>query len=89
MKPGMVAVAARAIAVMVISTIPATAETADLQERRLLMRQVTQQQQARLEQRLRCINAATNLSELDSCQRTAGAGWHHGPGMGGWGCPMW
>ena len=65
MKPGIVAVAARAVAVMLMSTIPAAADTAELQERRLLMRQVTQQMQARLQQRLRCINAATNLSELD------------------------
>ena len=89
MKPGIVAVAAGAVAVMLMSTIPAAADTAELQERRLLMRQVTQQMQARLQQRLRCINAATNLSELDSCQRTTGGGWHHGPGTGGWGCPMW
>jgi hypothetical protein len=53
------------------------------------MRQVPQQLQARLEQRLRCINQAKTITELEACQRTNSTGWHHGPGMGGWGCPMW
>jgi hypothetical protein len=58
------------------------------------MRQITQQLQARLEQRLRCINQAKTIGDLDTCQRTNSTGWHHGPGMGGpgmggGGCPIW
>ena len=73
---------------------PAAAAPSSFEEQRLLMRQVTQQLQARLEQRLRCLNQAKNLNDLDGCQRTTSTGWHHGPGMsgpgiGGWGCPMW
>lgn len=70
------------------------ADTGGFQEQRQLMRQITQQLQARLEQRLRCINQAKTISDLDTCQRTNSTGWHHGPGMGGpgmggWGCPIW
>ena len=72
----------------------AEAQLANFEERRQLMRQVTQQLQARLEQRLRCVNQAKTWSDLDQCQRTTSTGWHHGPGMGGpgmggWGCPIW
>ncbi|NDD69247.1 MAG: hypothetical protein EBZ29_07565 [Synechococcaceae bacterium WB9_4xC_028] len=72
----------------------AQAQPNSFEERRQLMRQVTQQLQARLEQRLRCVNQAKTWSDLDQCQRTTSTGWHHGPGMGGpgmggWGCPIW
>jgi hypothetical protein len=46
------------------------------------MRQMTQRLQERLEQRLRCIDKATKLSELQACQRSTGMVDH------GWGCPM-
>ena len=72
----------------------AQAQPTSFEVRRLLMRQVPQQLQARLEQRLRCINQAKTITELEACQRTNSTGWHHGPGMGGpgmggWNCPMW
>jgi hypothetical protein len=72
----------------------AEAQPVSVEERKLLMRQITQQLQARLEQRLRCINQAKTIGDLDTCQRTNSTGWHHGPGMGGpgmggWGCPIW
>jgi hypothetical protein len=75
-------------------TCPVHADTSGFQEQRQLMRQITQQLQARLELRLRCINQAKTISDLDTCQRTNSTGWHHGPGMGGpgmggWGCPIW
>jgi N-glycosylase/DNA lyase len=53
------------------------------------MLQISQQQRALIEQRLRCINRAKSFTELEECQRANSAGWNHGPGMGGWGCPMW
>jgi hypothetical protein len=73
---------------------PAQAQPNGFEERRQLMRQMSQQLQARLEQRLRCINQAKTFSDLEQCQRTTSTGWHHGPGMGGvgmggWGCPIW
>lgn len=73
---------------------PAQAQPSSFEERRQLMRQMSQQLQARLEQRLRCINQAKTFADLDQCQRTNSTGWHHGPGMGGpgmggWGCPIW
>ena len=73
---------------------PAIAAPANVDEQRQLMRQVTLQLQARLEQRLRCLNQAKTLSDLEACQRSTSTGWHHGPGMGGagmggWGCPIW
>ena len=46
------------------------------------MRQMTQRLQDRLDQRLRCIDKATKLTELQACQRSTGMGDH------GWGCPM-
>jgi hypothetical protein len=72
----------------------AQAQPGSFEERRLLMRQMTEQLQARLEQRLRCINQAKSWGDLNTCQRANSTGWHHGPGMGGpgmggWGCPMW
>lgn len=56
----------------------------DLELRRSQLRTLDQQQQLRLEQRLRCINRAGSLTELESCERS-----RYGSGMGGWGCPMW
>lgn len=57
---------------------------ANLQQRQALMRQLTQQQQAQLEQRSRCINQASTLQELERCERG-----HPSGAMGGWRCPMW
>ena len=63
-----------------------------LSERQELMRRITQQQQSVLQQRFTCINRATNVGELEACERgypVLGPGWRHGGGMGGWTCPMW
>ena len=64
-----------------------------LQERRLQLRQLNQQQQARLKEALRCLDRATSQAELERCERGYGPGWHMGPGMyhgmGGWSCPIW
>ena len=88
--------AAAGVAALAVTLLaaPAQAQTGSFEERRQLMRQMSQQLQARLEQRLRCINQAKSWGDLDNCQRTTSTGWHHGPGMGGpgmggWGCPMW
>ena len=88
--------AAAGVATLAVTLLaaPAQAQTGSFEERRQLMRQMSQQLQARLEQRLRCINQAKSWGDLDNCQRTTSTGWHHGPGMGGpgmggWGCPMW
>ena len=56
----------------------------DLELRRSQLRNLNVQQQNRMEQRLRCINAASSLGELEVCERS-----RYTPGMGGWGCPMW
>ncbi|MFM8259978.1 MAG: hypothetical protein ACKN83_09175 [Vulcanococcus sp.] len=56
----------------------------DLELRRSQLRTLGQQQQQRLEQRLRCINRAGSLTELEGCERS-----RYGPAMGGAGCPMW
>ena len=68
---------------------PAPNQPGNLEDRRELMRQITQELQARLEQRLRCINQAQSFNDLMGCQANNRNGWHHGPGMGGWECPMW
>jgi hypothetical protein len=63
-----------------------------LSERQALLRQLTQQQQSVLQQRMNCINRVRNLEELERCQRgdpLLGPSGHHGRGMGGWTCPMW
>lgn len=88
MKPAWIALAT-GTAALLLNGLPGHAQVNSLQERRLLMRQVTQQWQSRLDQRLRCVNSATSLAELERCERTSGGGWHHGSGMGVWGCPMW
>jgi hypothetical protein len=56
----------------------------DLELRRAQLRNLSEQLQTRLEQRLQCVNKASSLTELESCERRS----MH-PGMGGWGCPMW
>lgn len=61
---------------------PSQAEPLSFQEQRAVMRQMTQRLQDRLDQRLRCIDKATKLSELQACQRSTGMVDH------GWGCPM-
>lgn len=61
---------------------PAQAEPLSFQEQRALMRQMTQRLQDRLEQRLRCIDKATKLADLQACQRSTGGGWPRGAGMG-------
>ncbi len=80
--------------VLTLTAGAAQAQPSSFEERRQLMRQMSQQLQVRLEQRLRCINQAKTFADLDQCQRANSTGWHHGPGMGGagwggWGCPMW
>ena len=87
--------------VLTLTAGAAQAQPSSFEERRQLMRQMSQQLQARLtqqmsqqlqarlEQRLRCINQAKTFTDLDQCQRANGIGWHHGAGMGGWGSPMW
>ena len=86
--------AATAALLLIAGPRAAQAQPSSFEERRQLMRQMSQQLQARLEQRLRCINQAKTFADLDQCQRANSTGWHHGPGMGGagwggWGCPMW
>lgn len=61
-----------------------TLAASDLELRRSQLRTFGQQQQQRLEQRLRCINRAGSLTELEGCERS-----RYGPAMGGVGCPMW
>lgn len=61
---------------------PAPAEPLSFQEQRALMRQMTQRLQERLDQRLRCIDKATKLADLQACQRSTGMGEHS------WCCPM-
>ena len=56
----------------------------DLELRRTQLRNLSQQMQLRLEQRLQCINNAGSFSQLEGCQRRYGH-----PAMGSWGCPMW
>ena len=68
---------------------PVGAEPLSFREQRQLMRQMTQLLQGRLEQRLRCIDQASTPAQLQDCQRAGAAGWPHGAGMGGMGCPMW
>lgn len=72
-------------------TSPAQAEPLSFQEQRTLMRQMTQRLQARLEQRLRCIDKATKLADLQACQRSTGGAWRDDTEMGKphWCCPMW
>ena len=70
------------LAATTAATAPAQAEPLTFQEQRALMRQMTQRLQDRLDQRLRCIDKATKLTELQGCQRSSGMGDH------GWGCPM-
>ena len=70
------------LAATTAAAAPAQAEPLSFQEQRALMRQMTQRLQDRLDQRLRCIDKATKLTELQACQRSAGMGNH------GWGCPM-
>ena len=63
-----------------------------LKERQDMMRVITQQQQSVLQQRFNCINRATNLADLERCERgypMMSPMWRHDPGMGGWRCPMW
>ena len=81
-------------ALLPVAAAQAEPQLGGFEIRRLLMRQVTQQLQARLEQRLRCINQAKTLSDLEACQRSVSTAGHHGSGMGttgmgGWSCPIW
>lgn len=78
-------------------SLTGAAVAADLQEQRTLQQQLARQQQAVLEQRLRCIEQATSLGALQACKSSYPSGMHHGAaaggatGMHGWGwpCPMW
>ena len=80
---------------LAVQPLPSGAEPLSFQEQRLLMRQMTQRLQTRLEQRLRCIDRATTNADLRSCQTSTdgmhgmGAGIGGGMGAQGWGCPMW
>lgn len=81
-------IAALAVAAGLLLTARAWAAppppASDLELRRTQLRTLGQQQQLRLEQRLRCINRAGSLTELEGCERS-----RYGPAMGGWSCPMW
>jgi hypothetical protein len=66
---------------------PSQAQPSDLQQRRQQMLQISQQQRALIEQRLRCINQASTMTDLERCGRGApGSGPMH---SGSWTCPMW
>ena len=68
-------------------TAPSQAQPSDLQQRRQQMLQINQQQRALLEQRLRCVNQASTVSDLERCERSyPGSGHMRG---GSWTCPMW
>lgn len=93
-----VAISAAVLAALAAPTAlgqPSTATTpTSISERQALMRQITQQQQSVLQQRLTCINRAANPAELERCERGYPVGmplWRHygGGGLGGWTCPMW
>ena len=75
------------------SMLRAAAAPADLQERRSQLRRLSLQQQAQLEQRLRCLEQASSSADLDRCESRYGPSWHHArdgsADRGGWGCPMW
>ena len=58
-------------------------------ERRELMLRLSQQQQLHLQQQVVCLQKAGTMADLDRCRTVVMPGWMHGPGMGGWGCPMW
>jgi len=73
---------------------PSAKTMTTLTSRQELMRLLTQQQQSVLQQRLNCINRATNLAELERCGAGHPAmshGMSHGTRLGqdGWRCPMW
>ena len=55
---------------LILMSGAAEAQNVSVEERKLVMRQITQQLQARLEQRLRCINQAKTIADLETCQRT-------------------
>ena len=57
-------------------------------QRELLLR-LSQQQQLRLQQQVLCLQKAGNTTDLERCRTVVMPGWMHGPGLGGWGCPMW
>ncbi len=66
---------------------PSQAQPSDLQQRRQQMLQISQQQRALIEQRLRCINQAGTMTDLERCGRgTPESGHMH---SGSWTCPMW
>lgn len=71
---------------------PAAAEPVNssaVEQQRALLRRLSQQQQQRLEQHLRCIDAAASTVDLDRCARSFAPAWHHGMGRGEWGCQPW
>ncbi len=63
------------------------AQPADLQQRRQQLMQINQHQRALIDQQLRCINAASKISDLERCNsHSSGRGSMH---SGSWSCPMW
>ena len=75
---------------LAVQPLPSGAEPLSFQEQRLLMRQMTQRLQARLEQRLRCIDKASTNADLQTCQSRTGGMTGMGGGMGGqgWGLSL-
>ena len=59
------------------------------QTRRELLLRLRQQQQLHLQQQVLCLQKAGTDADLKRCSTVVMPGWMHGPGMGGWGCPMW
>ena len=65
---------------------PSQAQSSDLQQRRQQMLQISHDQRALIEQRLRCINQASNITALERCDRRDPESWHMHNGA--WNCPM-
>lgn len=63
------------------------AQPADLQQRRQELTQISQHQRALIDQRLRCINQASKISDLERCNShyQVSEPMH----SGSWSCPMW
>ena len=66
---------------------PSQAQPSALQQRRQQMLEIGQRQRALIEQRLRCINQASKITDLERCNSSSqGSSPMH---SGGWTCPMW
>lgn len=63
---------------------PSQAQPSALQQRRQQMLEIGQRQQALIEQRLRCINQASKITDLERCNsNSSGSSPMHST------CPMW